>query len=83
MQDIGVPVDEEFAAAAPRWLADLATMNGTMLILFGPDGAARSRFVVTNTGQSPLSDVTIVDPMIPFFCDSVFDIGTLAPHVYS
>ena len=45
-----------------------------------PSGTpVRYRFVVTNTGQSPLSDVTIVDPMIPFFCDAVFDIGTLAP----
>lgn len=38
----------------------------------------RYRFVVTNTGQSGLSEVTIVDPLIPFFCDDDFDIGAIA-----
>ncbi len=37
------------------------------------------RFEVTNSGQTELSDVTIVDPLIPFFCDAEFEIGTLAP----
>lgn len=38
----------------------------------------RYRFVVANTGDTDLVDVTIVDPLIPFFCDDVFAIGTLA-----
>ncbi|MGC3954876.1 MAG: DUF11 domain-containing protein [Propionicimonas sp.] len=38
----------------------------------------RYRFVVANTSQTDLTGVEIADPLIPFFCDSVFAVGDLA-----
>ncbi|MFT4187426.1 MAG: DUF11 domain-containing protein [Aeromicrobium sp.] len=41
----------------------------------------RYRYVVRNDGEVPLTNVTLDDPSVPFFCDetSLFDLDTLDP----